>query len=123
MGLCYAELSSRLPRVGGGYAFVREAFGPTVGFFMGWAYWGGYLIASGYVTLGFGGYLEQLSGLPRGPAAVGLGIVLALLNLRGVRVSSRFQTLLVAFEVTALFVIAGVGSMHARPALLTPFMP
>jgi APA family basic amino acid/polyamine antiporter len=90
---------------------------------MGWAYWGGYLIASGYVTLGFGGYLEQLSGLPRVPAAVGLVIVLALLNLRGVRVSSRFQTLLVAFEVTALFVIAGVGSMHARPALLTPFMP
>lgn len=123
LGLCYAELSSRLPRVGGGYAFVREAFGPTVGFFMGWAYWGGYLIASGYVTLGFGGYLEQLSGLPRVPAAVGLVIVLALLNLRGVRVSSRFQTLLVAFEVTALFVIAGVGSMHARPALLTPFMP
>ena len=31
---------------------------------MGWGYWGAYIFISGYVTLGFGGYLHALTGLP-----------------------------------------------------------
>lgn len=123
LGLCYAELSSRFPHTGGGYVFVREAFGPAAGFLMGWGYWGGYLVVSGYVTLGFGGYLEQMTGLPRVPAAVGLVVALAVLNLLGVRISSRLQALVVMLGVTSLLALAVVGSWRASPALLHPFLP
>ena len=37
--LCYAEVSSRFSATGGPYLYAREAFGPVVGFEVGWLYW------------------------------------------------------------------------------------
>src|SRR5439155_21769753 len=34
--LCCAELATMMPRAGGGYVFLREAYGPAVGFLFGW---------------------------------------------------------------------------------------
>ncbi|HYK81619.1 MAG TPA: amino acid permease, partial [Gemmatimonadales bacterium] len=34
--LCFAELTTRHPRAGGKYVYVREAFGPQAGFVVGW---------------------------------------------------------------------------------------
>ena len=72
IALPYAELACRLPVAGGGYAFARMVLGPRWGFLMGWGYWGAYLFLSGYVTLGFGGYLSAGTGLPASVGAVGL---------------------------------------------------
>src|SRR5436190_10012498 len=35
--LCCAELAAMLPRAGGQYVFLREAYGPAWGFLFGWA--------------------------------------------------------------------------------------
>src|SRR5262245_10422696 len=35
--LTYAEMGAMLPRAGGMYAFIREAYGPLPGFLFGWA--------------------------------------------------------------------------------------
>ena len=35
-GLCFAELAAMLPRAGGLYAYLREAYGPLIGFLFGW---------------------------------------------------------------------------------------
>ncbi len=35
--LCCAELAAMMPRAGGPYIFLREAFGPATGFLYGWA--------------------------------------------------------------------------------------
>lgn len=37
--LCYAEVASRFSTTGGPYLYAREAFGPAVGFEVGWLYW------------------------------------------------------------------------------------
>src|SRR5688500_13410449 len=34
--LCCAELAAMWPRAGGQYVFLREAYGPSVGFLFGW---------------------------------------------------------------------------------------
>ena len=34
--LCCAELATMMPRAGGVYVFLREAFGPSIGFLYGW---------------------------------------------------------------------------------------
>ena len=34
--LCYAELGARRPTAGGGYVYLREAFGAIVAFVYGW---------------------------------------------------------------------------------------
>jgi APA family basic amino acid/polyamine antiporter len=35
--LCCAELAAMMPRAGGQYVFLREAYGPAVGFLFGWS--------------------------------------------------------------------------------------
>src|SRR5437588_479588 len=35
--LCYAELASTYPRLGGDYVYLTRAYGPGVGFIYGWA--------------------------------------------------------------------------------------
>ena len=37
--LCFAEAGSRFERTGGPYLYAREAFGPVVGFQVGWLVW------------------------------------------------------------------------------------
>ena len=37
--LCFAEVSSRFSDTGGPYLYAREAFGPLVGFEVGWLMW------------------------------------------------------------------------------------
>lgn len=37
--LCYSEVASRFSATGGPYLYAREAFGPAVGFEVGWLYW------------------------------------------------------------------------------------
>ncbi len=37
--LCYAEVASRFSATGGTYLYAREAFGPAVGFEVGWLFW------------------------------------------------------------------------------------
>ncbi len=36
--LCCAELAAAMPRAGGQYVFLREAYGPATGFLFGWAF-------------------------------------------------------------------------------------
>src|ERR1700720_3877187 len=35
-GLCCSELGTMMPRAGGVYVFLREAYGPPIGFLFGW---------------------------------------------------------------------------------------
>src|SRR5215210_7655146 len=35
--LCCAELAAMMPRAGGQYVFLREAYGPSIGFLFGWS--------------------------------------------------------------------------------------
>src|ERR1051325_9393714 len=58
----FAELGTVIPRVGGQYAFFREAFHPLVGFLHGWALL--FIIQSGAtaaVAVTCGGYLAKLA--------------------------------------------------------------
>src|SRR5919107_2019693 len=35
--MCCAELAAMMPRAGGQYVFLREAYGPSLGFLFGWS--------------------------------------------------------------------------------------
>jgi basic amino acid/polyamine antiporter, APA family len=123
IALPYAELACRFPLAGGGYAFARAVFGPRVGFLMGWGFWGAYLFISGYVTLGFGGYLEALTGLPPVAGALCLIAACLALNLLGVRVTGAAQTVVVVVAVLGLVAFAAWGLPSVEAARLDPFLP
>src|SRR5262249_21140749 len=59
--LSYAELCAMMPRAGGQYVFLREAFGPFVAFLYGWAVL--FVIQTGFnaaVSIAFAKYLGVL---------------------------------------------------------------
>jgi len=123
IALPYAELACRLPLAGGGYAFVRGVLGPHWGFLMGWGYWGAYVFLSGYVTLGFGGYLEAASGLPAAVGAVTLVAACTGLNLLGAKVSGRTQAAVVLVAVAGLCGLVAWGLSAVELERLRPFAP
>src|SRR5262245_23153858 len=77
----FAELSTVMPKVGGQYAFFREAFHPLVAFLHGWSLL--LIIQSGAtagVAIAFAKYLRSLLNLPGKlvpPLAVVILLVLA----------------------------------------------
>ncbi|WP_251863838.1 amino acid permease [Achromobacter sp. Marseille-Q4962] len=123
IALPYAELACRYPESGGGYAFAREVLGRRWGFLMGWVFWGAYLFISGYVTLGFGGYLGSLTGLPPAWGAIALVAACVAVNAAGVRLSGQMQVLVIGVALAGLlgFALAGLPSVQTHR--FTPWMP
>ena len=52
-GLSYAELSSRFPKAGAEYVYVKNAFGKTLAWLTGWLIIAGSIIGATTVSLGF----------------------------------------------------------------------
>jgi len=123
IALPYAELACRYPLAGGGYAFVRALLGEHWGFLMGWGYWGAYIFISGYVTLGFGGYLHALTGLPTVLGALALIGISTATNLIGVRFSGLVQSLVIGVAIVALLGFSVLGLPHVHVEQFTPFLP
>jgi APA family basic amino acid/polyamine antiporter len=116
--LTYAELAAMMPRAGGEYVFMREAYGRVAGFLSGWMQ---ILIAKtgsqASVALIFANSLNDLSGKSvEGLSAYGVQltailiiVAITLLNCAAVRVSGWVATALTCVKV-ALVVGVGLGA-------------
>jgi APA family basic amino acid/polyamine antiporter len=124
--LTYAELAAMMPRAGGEYVFVRQAYGRLPSFLYGWTrvfvassgatagLAAGFAIfinvltrgglQGGAVTLGLPGHHIALSGLQA--AAIGAIVVVTLINCSAVAVGGRIALVLTAFKIA---LVAGVG--------------
>jgi APA family basic amino acid/polyamine antiporter len=108
--LCYGALAARFPEAGGGYVYLREAFGPLVAFLYGWKC---LLVMDPGITallaVGLASYLGYALGWS-GPmlklVALGSIAVMAAVSIAGVRPGARFVQLLTALKVGALALIA-----------------
>ncbi len=115
----YAELAVLQPRVGGQYAYLREAYHPIVAFLYGWTLL--LVVQTGGMAgaaIIFGRYFRELSGLAlpeQVVAAVTLG-VLTLINCLGIRSGSNVQSALMLTKLGAIALLIGVGWMVAGPA-------
>lgn len=108
--LCYGELAARFPEAGGGYVYLREAYGRPVAFLYGWM---ALLVMDPGVTAvlavglaSYVGYIFNLS--PSGLKATAVGSILfvALVNIRGVRLGGWLIRWLTIFKLGLLgFVI------------------
>lgn len=85
----FAELSTVMPKVGGQYAFFREAFHPLVAFLHGWSLL--FIIQSGAtaaVAVAFAQYLIRLAHWPTNivtPLAIAILVALALFHALGIK--------------------------------------
>jgi basic amino acid/polyamine antiporter, APA family len=117
--LTYAELATTYPSAGGDYTFLTRAYGKNVSFLFAWAR--SAVICTGSIALlGFilGDYLTRLFNLGAYSSAIYAGlaaVLLTVINLIGLRGSSRMQNALTLLEISGLLLIA-VAGMTLEPA-------
>ena len=108
--LCYGELAARHPEAGGGYVYLREAYGPGVAFMYGWM---AFLVMDPGLTAAlavglatYAGYMIALSPLATKLLAIATIVVVALINIRGVRLGAGFIRVMMFLKLGLLaFVI------------------
>lgn len=115
----YAELAVLRPRVGGQYAYLRDAYHPIVAFLYGWTLL--LVVQTGGMAgaaIIFGRYFRELSGLAipeQVIAVIALGI-LTLVNCFGIRAGSNVQSALMLTKLGAIAMLIGVGWIMVGPA-------
>src|SRR5215212_8579530 len=88
--LCFAEVSSRFEETGGTYLYALKAFGPVVGFEVGWLIWLQRLMAFAAISNVLVAYLSFLwpaagSGVWRATIITAITGCVGLINIRSVR--------------------------------------
>ncbi len=138
--LTYAELAALLPRAGGEYVFIRQAYGPLPGFLFGWTRFfvastgaiaslaagfaifinvvtGGALQAHGVSLTLFGSALA-LTG--QQGVAIAAILVVTIINCTTVAVSGRVAFVLTVFKI-ALLLSIGAGALAFAEGSWTHF--
>jgi APA family basic amino acid/polyamine antiporter len=125
---CYGELSARYPEAGGGYVYLREAYGPQLAFLYGWM---ALLVLDPGLTAAFAlgmatyvGYIVHLSATGVQALAVAAILLIAAVNLVGVSLGAWLIRLLTLLKIgLLLFIIVwGFGLRLGSWANFTPFV-
>jgi APA family basic amino acid/polyamine antiporter len=104
--LCFAELAAAFPDQGGDYFFLRKAYGAEAGFLFAWSRFA--VIHTGSIAL--------IAGIgPYGSAALAAAtiVVLAAVNLAGLRFGIGTQVALLFVVIAGLLCVAGAGAWLA----------
>ena len=118
---CYAELTTRFPTAGGGYVFLREAFGSRSAFVFGWM---ALLVMDPGITAALGIGLAQylLAALGGGPAlvpvvAIAVTVAFGLFMLAGIGASASVLRWTAIAKLAIVAILVGVAAIRAwRPA-------
>jgi amino acid transporter len=122
--LCFAEVSSRFDTTGGMYLYAKEAFGPVVGFEVGWLYW---IVRVATYAANCNAFLIYLSFFYP-PANTGwlritliclILIPMTAINFIGVRQSTILTNVFTVGKIVPLIVFVGVGVFFIDPANFT----
>jgi APA family basic amino acid/polyamine antiporter len=113
----YAELAARLPRVGGQYAYLREAYHPLLAFLYGWVLL--LVIQTGgmaAVAVTFARYFLEFTHIPiaDGIVATLALTLLTLINCFGVRAGSTVQSVLMVLKILAITGLVACGWLLVR---------
>jgi amino acid transporter len=119
--LTYAEMGAMLPRSGGSYNFIKEAYGPLPAFLSGWS---GVAIGKAAnvsaLAVGFGETIALFLPITElGKILVAAAIVLgvALINTLGVRHAGRLSVAAMAVKIGALTLLVVGGLLVLGPKL------
>ena len=118
----YAELAARRPRAGGMYAYLRDAYHPSVAFGYAWALL--LVVQTGgmaAVALTFARYVRALgggaaAGAAAGDTAIAVAAIalLTLVNCLGVRAGGTTQNVFMVLKIVALLGLIGTGLLLGR---------
>lgn len=117
VALCYAALARDVDETGGPYVYASRAFGPRVGFVIGWTSYANALFSFAAVSAASAAYaLRLFPGVefPGAPVALAALAVIAFsaLNYRGARPGARAVDTFTIAKFAVLFVLVAVLLPH-----------
>ena len=139
--LCYAEFASMVPVAGSAYTYSYATLGQFIAFIIGWDLFLEFTVGAAAVAIGWSGQLnatlDQIFGvtLPEAITAppaeggvvnlLGMLLVLALtyLLVRGIRISSQANIVMVIVTIAVLLLIIAVGVTEVSASNWDPFFP
>jgi APA family basic amino acid/polyamine antiporter len=133
IALCFAQCAALLPKVGGPYAYAKEAWGPFAGFLVGWSLWLAEWVSLAVFPVAFTQYLmfflPSLS-LVLQTLVKGLFVVfLVTTNIVGVRTAGKTNDVLTLVKLLPLILFSIIGILYvvlhpvAATGNFTPFLP
>ena len=116
----YGELAAMMPLAGGQYVYLREAYGPLVGFLYGWTLF--LVIQTGSiaaVAVAFARFLgllvPDLAGWRQRFVAVAVIVLLTAVNTRGIRAGKTVQNVFALAKIAALLALLAPALVRAVP--------
>ena len=122
--LSKAEMATAIPEDGGTYLYIDRAMGPLLGTIAGLGVWFSLVFKSAFALVGLGAYLLLLVSIPAGlvkVVALGLGVLIVLLNIVGTEQSGQAQAVIVAAVVLVLVAYTVDGGLIADTSRYRPF--
>ncbi|MEP6946067.1 MAG: amino acid permease [Acidobacteriota bacterium] len=118
--LVYAEVASRFSATGGAYLYARTAFGPAVGFEVGWLYWivrvATFAANCNLLVTYLGFFIPGASdGLMRVSLICLMVALITAVNLIGIRESAMLTNIMTVGKLLPLLVFILVGIFFIQP--------
>lgn len=118
--LCFAEVGSRFDQAGGPYLYTREAFGPVLGFQIGWLHIWTRLLSCAAVLNVLSSYIAPLvpwAGTPIGRATVMTVamVLVTIVNVAGVRQAARTINVFTVAKLLPLAIVIVLGCLQFSP--------
>lgn len=115
--LCYAQAASYFDQPGGSYLYAREAFGPFVGFEIGWMVWLTRIASAAALSNALADAVARFwpaagSGGGRLAIVVGSLGLLTLINVIGIKSAARTGVALVIGKLLPLLLFVGIGVFY-----------
>jgi len=127
-GISYGRMARAYPSAGSAFTYVAQEINPTVGFVTGWSMVMDYMLNPLICTVWCAGQAAQFApGVAPWIWKIFFAVVFTLLNLRGIKTSSRINAgmaILMGMVVVAIFVAAAryiFGTQHDAAYFARPF--
>ncbi len=123
--LCFAEVGSRFEQTGGPYLYAREAFGPMIGFQVGWLVWLTRVTAFAALCnllIEYMAHFWPMASSLWGRVAIATlaAVAIAAVNIRGVRMAAIVANVFTIGKLVPLVLFVAVGLFFIEPSSYIP---
>jgi amino acid efflux transporter len=126
IGYTFGALAASYPDAGGLSAFVKRAFGWTAGTVAGWWFVFSFFIGAPIVAIIASSYIIATLNLSLNllyPIAFLFMCFTILINILGIRMGSRTESVVLGAVITLLFAATALTMPHIQQSNFTPFAP
>jgi basic amino acid/polyamine antiporter, APA family len=129
--LCYAEFASTVPVAGSAYTFSYASLGELIAWIIGWDLVLEFALGASAVSVGWAKYFASVFPVPEsisGDGSVNLTagaivLVLTAVAIIGVKLSSRFNAVMVTIKLAVVALFIGAGVVKITASNWSPFIP